>query len=57
MRSVIEPWRNMLNRIIAHRWFIPACLFLATVIRLFWIWWWADAEQVLDFRWYQHIRE
>jgi hypothetical protein len=53
MRSVIEPWRNMLNRIIAHRHFILACLFLATVIRLLWIWWWLDAEQVLDFMWYQ----
>jgi hypothetical protein len=54
MRSVIEPWRNTLNRIIAHRRFIPACLFLGTVIRLFWIWW-VDAEQVFDFMWYQQL--
>lgn len=54
MRRVIEPWCNMLNSIIAHRRFIPVCFFLGTVIRLFWIWW-VDAEQVLDFRWYQQF--
>jgi hypothetical protein len=54
MRRVIESWCNMLNSIIAHRRFIPVCLFLGTVIRLFWIWW-VDAEQVLDFRWYQQF--
>jgi hypothetical protein len=45
---------NMLNRIVAHRRFVPVCLFLGIVIRLVWIWW-VDAEQVIDFMWYQQF--
>jgi len=50
--TLLERRCNMLNRIIADRRFIPVCLFLATVIRLLWIWF-VDAEQVQDFFWYQ----
>jgi hypothetical protein len=54
MLTLLERRCNMLNRIIAHRRFIPVCLFLATVIRLLWIWL-VDAEQYLDFFWYQQF--
>jgi Dolichyl-phosphate-mannose-protein mannosyltransferase len=52
--TLLERRCNTLNRIIAHRRFIPVCLFLGTVIRLLWIWL-VDAPQVLDFFWYQQF--
>jgi hypothetical protein len=52
--TLLERRCNMLNRIIADRRFIPVCLFLATVIRLLWIWL-VDAPQIGDFWFYQQF--
>ena len=52
MTGPIRSGCNVANRVIAHRGFIPGCLFLAIFLRLLWVWW-IDAPQVKDFFWYE----
>src|SRR5215471_3270358 len=48
VRSALISPLYLVNRIVMHRYFVPGCLCLAAVVRLFWIWF-VDAEQVSDF--------
>ena len=56
MHKCFEKTRNRLNEVVASKQFVASCLFLAMVIRLFWIWF-VDAEQVRDFSWYHQFAQ